>query len=353
MTTWMYVVRSSPVENFPLETPLTLLPSSEEYPEEISARMLVDYPELVQRLWNAKDNIGRIWRIDRGKLYTRLRNEIFPQDRSGSDFFRNRAGDKLHQVLDAAKISLPENFNFVDLAGGPGAFSQVLLAAGGQGWGMTLRGSEDSLAWYKDLLRVENFQPIWGASGTGNLYLLEDIVALTKTVLEATNNQGVQCVVADGGLSVEGADNYQEILSGRLILGEFAAMMGIISQGGHFVCKFFDTFSHLSKSLIYLATLLFRNVLIIKPASSRQVNSERYLVGRFRRERSSLMSEIHRQLLQAVYECSMNPGNTPETLAKIAGDRKFQESIDKPIREIAERQIEAIDQIANRAQNRR
>jgi 23S rRNA U2552 (ribose-2'-O)-methylase RlmE/FtsJ len=47
------------------------------------------------------------------------------------------------------------------------------------------------------------------------------------------------------------------------------------------VCKAFDCFSSISTSFIYLLTLLFEDVYIIKPLRSRIVNSERYFVGKF------------------------------------------------------------------------
>lgn len=60
-------------------------------------------------------------------------------------------------------------------------------------------------------------------------------------------------------------------------MSEFLAMMKVIREDGHFVCKLFDTFSHITNSLIYLLTLIFEKVYIVKPIRSRIVNSERYL----------------------------------------------------------------------------
>ncbi|CAE7942763.1 unnamed protein product, partial [Symbiodinium necroappetens] len=48
---------------------------------------------------------------------------------------------------------------------------------------------------------------------------------------------------------------------------------------GCFICKFFDTFTHVSCSLLYVAAALFQQVDVVKPRHSRVVNSERYLVA--------------------------------------------------------------------------
>jgi len=72
-------------------------------------------------------------------------------------------------------------------------------------------------------------------------------------------------------------ENLQELFSGRIILSEFLYMFKTLQPGGTFVCKLFDTFSHLTVSLIYASALLFEEVIVVKPRRSRIVNSERYV----------------------------------------------------------------------------
>ena len=50
-------------------------------------------------------------------------------------------------------------------------------------------------------------------------------------------------MMADGGFSVEGQENIQEILSKQLYLCQFLVAMSIVRTGGHFVCKLFDLFT--------------------------------------------------------------------------------------------------------------
>ena len=54
-------------------------------------------------------------------------------------------------------------------------------------------------------------------------------------------------MMADGGFSVEGQENIQEILSKQLYLCQFLVAMSIVRTGGHFVCKLFDLFTPLEQ----------------------------------------------------------------------------------------------------------
>ena len=54
---------------------------------------------------------------------------------------------------------------------------------------------------------------------------------------------GVHFMMADGGFSVEGEENIQEILSKQLYLCQFLVALSIVRNGGHFVCKLFDLFT--------------------------------------------------------------------------------------------------------------
>ena len=47
-------------------------------------------------------------------------------------------------------------------------------------------------------------------------------------------------MMADGGFSVEGQENIQEVLSKQLYLCQFLVALNIVRVGGHFVCKLFD-----------------------------------------------------------------------------------------------------------------
>jgi hypothetical protein len=207
-----------------------------------------------------------------------------------------------------------------------------------RGYGMTLRmpNTPKSDAWYPMLENDPNFTISFGVDGTGtastlffyvlqaldhsatcltvvghpgSVYDLKNLDGLCEEIKQNGDTQRVNLVVADGGFEIkknekgEHMENYQELFSSRIILSEILVMLKTLQPGGthhtparrtrvcvvthstslsgHFVCKAFDCFSSISTSFIYLLTLLFEDVYIIKPLRSRIVNSERYFVGKF------------------------------------------------------------------------
>ena len=93
---------------------------------------------------------------------------------------------------------------------------------------------------------AETFEPHYGVNGRegdGDVFKEENIKAFKKFVLENTDGKGVHFMMADGGFSVEGQENIQEILSKQLYLCQFLVALSIVRTGGHFVCKVFDLFT--------------------------------------------------------------------------------------------------------------
>jgi cap1 methyltransferase len=270
-------------------------------------------PEVVDELWTQKNRMDGLFDEGKGDMYYKLRDQKFPQDRKGSAKFANRAGDKLWQVHCAVDDTLfdplPPASAFFDICGGPGAFSQLLLDKFSEmrcGFGMTLRigmtASNDY--WYRALERHERFHILWGADDQGDVY----VPANLASAAEAVKNELVSIVVSDGGFKIQKLDdkhmeNLQELFSGRIILSEFTLALNITAERGHFVVKLFDSFSHLTVSLIYIASLCFEEVYIVKPVKSRIVNSERYLAAKRRKPDSpttrfctELLNHLHARI---------------------------------------------------------
>lgn len=88
---------------------------------------------------------------------------------------------------------------------------------------------------------------------------------------------GVDFITADGGFDIKNY-NVQEIVTSRLLLCEIYAALKTQSENGTFIIKFFDMFTH--NSIVYYLILsgFYESVTIIKPKTSRNCNSERYLV---------------------------------------------------------------------------
>lgn len=104
---------------------------------------------------------------------------------------------------------------------------------------------------------------VGGADGDGDIYKQENIDTFAEFVKSNSRGLGVHFVMADGGFSVEGQENEQEILSKRLYLCQFLCAIAILRNGGHFVCKLFDMFTPFSVGLVFLMRKVFDQVSLI------------------------------------------------------------------------------------------
>ena len=115
----------------------------------------------------------------------------------------------------------------------------------------------------------ETHYGVGGKDGDGDVFREDNFREFKKFVMQSTDGLGVHFMMADGGFSVEGNENIQEILSKQLYLCQFMFASHIVRPGGHFVCKIFDLFTPFSVGLVYLMYRSFERVSIHKPNTSR------------------------------------------------------------------------------------
>ncbi|XP_045121975.1 cap-specific mRNA (nucleoside-2'-O-)-methyltransferase 1-like [Portunus trituberculatus] len=239
----------------------------------------------------------------------RSRSRSNPFETLGKLFFQNRAALKMANI-DAVfdfMFTRPKNeagellvgpddlLYFADVCAAPGGFSEYVLwrrktdskgFCDAKGFGFTLRENDFKL---HDFFAApaEFFEPHYGKNGLdgdGDVYKPENITNFVEFVRKTAGGYGVHFMMADGGFSVEGQENIQEILSKQLYLCQFLVALGIIRVDGHFVCKLFDVFTPFSVGLIYLMYRSFKYVSIHKPNTSRPANSERYIICKWKKE---------------------------------------------------------------------
>ncbi|XP_066991198.1 cap-specific mRNA (nucleoside-2'-O-)-methyltransferase 1 [Anabrus simplex] len=189
---------------------------------------------------------------------------------------------------------------FADVCAGPGGFSEYVLWRRkwhSKGFGFTLKGENDFRLSEFHAGPCETFEPHYGkggVAGTGDVFDPDNIHAFKQFVLDQTD-YGVHFMMADGGFSVDGQENIQEILSKQLYLCQFLVALCIVRIGGHFVCKLFDVFTPFSVGLVYLMYKSFQQISIHKPNTSRPANSERYIICKWKRDDcSSIMDYLFR-----------------------------------------------------------
>jgi len=327
-------------------------------------------PELVEQLWHSKGRLDDLWNIPPPPLARSLmsrvaRAQLFPHSDVGGKEHENRAGDKLAELSRAVGLldGVPRGSSFLDLCGGPGAWSQHLLVhrQDMKGFGFTLRSeagaaedwqAEEKDQWYPDLAKDARWRALWGADGTGDLLKPGNVQHTAKRLAK----ERVMLVAADGGFSDKAIPaNLLELYFYRLFLGEILMAIRCLKEGGRFVCKLYTTLSPATSALLYMLTRMFDRVEVVKPMSSRVTGPERYLACFGFRATGKETDKIRASLMKA-HEAGAgaSPLTTPLlepciVASELANDRTFQASVRAMSETLCDRQARAIGAVVDRA----
>jgi len=283
---------------FPIRTSLPLeLDQSPEVDRAVQERVLQGpfcSQAQVEALWEAKGRLDDLWHIPPPPLARSLmsrvaRAQLFPHSGEGGKEHENRAGDKLAELASAVGLmeGVPRGSAFLDLCGGPGAWSQFMFARTDlalRGFGFTLKEGDvgeagdwqamDKDQWYPELVSRSDWRALYGANGTGDLLKPGNIEHAARQMA----GHKVFLCVADGGFSDKAIPaNLLELYFYRLLLGEVLMAASCLAPGGRFVCKLYTALSASTGALLYLVGRLFDSAEIVKPMSSRTTGPERYL----------------------------------------------------------------------------
>eukprot|EP00746_Dinoflagellata_sp_MGD_P158339 gnl/MRDRNA2_/MRDRNA2_86444_c0_seq1.p1 gnl/MRDRNA2_/MRDRNA2_86444_c0~~gnl/MRDRNA2_/MRDRNA2_86444_c0_seq1.p1 ORF type:complete len:653 (+),score=152.70 gnl/MRDRNA2_/MRDRNA2_86444_c0_seq1:79-2037(+) len=330
-------------------------------------------PDLVQTLWDAKDRLDAHYHIPpppmgKSLLLRVARAQLFPHSGEGSKDKEhdNRAGDKLSELASEVGLlkNVPKGSAFLDLCGGPGAWSQFLLQESEhalQGYGLTLKSAagsdedwhaEEKDDWYEELESRKDWHSLWGADGTGDL-LKPGNIEHTSNFLKSKN---VFLCVADGGFSDDAIPpNQQELYFYRLFLAEILTAVSCLQPGGRFVCKLYSTYSEPTAALLFLTTRMFEHVSIVKPKSSRVTGPERYLYAAGMKTGQEV-NRIRYALWQShalggTESILAAPGITSIVSADdLFEDGSFLESLQAMTKELCYRQSQALTAAVDRAE---
>ena len=188
---------------------------------------------------------------------------------------------EIFHLLDILNdITIP-NITSFHLAEGPGGFIEALLWLRNNTndvyYGMTLINDDINIpGWKKSqyfLNKNQNVKIEYGINKNGDLSDVENL----KYCYEKYNNS-IDIITGDGGFDFSVDFNKQEIVSTKLILYQICFAISMQKEGGIFILKFFDLFTEASVDLIYLLSLCYEKIYIVKPFTSRYANSEKYIV---------------------------------------------------------------------------
>jgi len=313
-----------------------------------------------------------------GDELMKARTRSNPYETIRGAFFLNRAAMKMAN-LDAicnfmfsnpvdsdtgqSLVGSKEPLYFADVCAGPGGFSEYILWRKrwrSKGFGFTIKTTGHDFK-LDDFYAgpPESFEPHYGVNGVdgdGNVFDSDNIEAFRKFVLDNTGGKGVHFMMADGGFSVEGQENIQEILSKQLYLCQCLVALSIIRPKGHFVCKLFDLFTPFSVGLVYLMYRSFQQVSIHKPNTSRPANSERYIICKWKRPDCDAvreyMMEINQRINQLGFSLEGNTGSSVDILSIVPHEvinrdsPEFIDYIKESNNNIADIQIVGLHKIA-------
>ncbi|XP_030381482.1 cap-specific mRNA (nucleoside-2'-O-)-methyltransferase 1 [Scaptodrosophila lebanonensis] len=325
-------------------------------------------PAILHRILNAKTVFDDL----NDSELRRARSRCNPFETIRSSIFLNRAAVKMANMDSMCDfiftkpkdkngkslVGPNELFYFADMCAGPGGFSEYVLfrkSWEAKGFGFTLRGANDFKLDKFFAASPESFDCYYGAKDDGNIFDQINQDSLNEYIRKHTP-QGVHFAMADGGFSVEGQENIQEILSKQLYLCQFLTALKILRENGIFVCKVFDLFTPFSVGLVYLMYKCFDEIAIIKPNSSRPANSERYLVCKYKHADTDSVIYYMDAINNILNEEAEDPNTEYDVLEvinynDIIEDEEFLRYIIDSNNSIGNKQIVGLRKIAAFAQN--
>ena len=257
--------------------------NEEEYHNLISYKNKIDLINN-NKLWDKSKKISNDYEL----IY--LPNKNMKSDSISKYEPLSRSYFKLWEILhDYKLLNINSAIKVGALAEGPGGFIEAsinyrkkYLASHNTSYDDTIHAitlksvNKDIPGWNKAknyLKKHNNIQICYGKDDTGNIYNIENILNFSDNF-----NKDADFVTADGGFDFSYNFNKQEQLSYRIIFCEIVTALHIQKKGGCFICKFYDMYTYVTASIIYLLSSLYDYVYIDKPYTSRPANSEKYII---------------------------------------------------------------------------
>lgn len=198
----------------------------------------------------------------------------------------SRAFFKCTEIYSSINI-IPDKYNkhsgrIANIAEGPGGFIEALYKQRTSKniydnfYGLTLYSKYKNIPGWNQIFRRKShflYKNKFVMLKTGNLYNISNIKEFAKLCKKCW------LVTADGGFDYSYDFNNQEISSRKIIFAEITTALYIQEKGGSFICKMFDLYTTFSVQLLYILQLIYKNVYITKPLTSRPANSEKYIVA--------------------------------------------------------------------------
>ena len=193
----------------------------------------------------------------------------------------SRSYFKMIEILNHFRFEFPSKINSFHLAEGPGGFIEALQMfrsnVNDKYVGMTLIEPQSDIPKWNKIQQFmksnKNIRIESGPKHDGNLYFKHNLLYLMKT-----QKNKYDFITADGGFDYSIDFNKQEELSINLIFCEMLYALVLQKPGGSFVLKIFDIFYETTTEILYLLSYFYKQVFVYKPNTSREANSEKYII---------------------------------------------------------------------------
>ena len=207
----------------------------------------------------------------------------------------SRSFFKLWEIINNYNDIIPlntQNIKTAHIAEGPGGFIECIykyldkynINSINEIHGITLLSNNKTIPNWKIKKNVINKYNIHLNNindGNGDLYNFNNLTNFMKSVKNTSDIYNCcDFITADGGFDFSGNFNEQEKDFIIFLICEIYLVLNLLKVGGNAVIKIYDIYSKESIKILYMLTILFEEVLIIKPLSSRPANSEKYLLCR-------------------------------------------------------------------------
>tara|TARA_Y100000389_G_scaffold150951_1_gene150608 strand:- start:6546 stop:7703 length:1158 start_codon:yes stop_codon:yes gene_type:complete len=194
----------------------------------------------------------------------------------------SRSFYKLIEIYNLLGLEFTEeNIKTFHLAEGPGGFIEAISQLRSNDKdiynGMTLINDDDNIpGWKKSKYFLSKHQNVFIEKGLDNTGDLLNVKNLWYCYDKYKNS--MELVTGDGGFDFSIDFNKQENLSIKLIFCQICYAIALQKPGGTFIIKIFDIFTQATIDILYILSIVYNKVYIIKPCTSRTANSERYVV---------------------------------------------------------------------------
>lgn len=253
-------------------------------------------------------------------------------------------------ILESNDDVSQKKFKSFHLAEGPGGFIEAVVHLrknkNDEYYGMTLINNDTKCPGWRNSKKFleENPNVIIekGVDNTGNLLSCDNFIHCYKKY-----KNEMDLVTGDGGIDFSEDFNNQEYSATKLIIVQVVYALTMQSNNGNFVLKVFDTFSNAIIDILYLLSSLYKNVYIMKPQTSRNANSERYIIckGYNLNENKNKINYI----IEKIYDNfdNLNSNLYVETIFNFKYNRMFISKIEEINIIIGKKQIDNIISTVN------